>query len=79
MENDIGLISEAMDMGFRFTVVSVMSRIKDSVNLLKASLEMTDDFDVQHVAVKIGRCRSSSFPPCTTAAISSKYGKFLAS
>ncbi|MEL7228266.1 MAG: adenylyl-sulfate kinase, partial [Cyanobacteria bacterium J06576_12] len=26
LENDIGLISEAMDMGFRFTVVSVMSR-----------------------------------------------------
>ncbi|MEL6456616.1 MAG: division plane positioning ATPase MipZ [Cyanobacteria bacterium J06623_5] len=52
LEGDIGLISEAMDMGFRFTVVSVMSRIKDSVNLLKASLEMTDDFDVQHVAVK---------------------------
>ncbi len=52
LEGDIGLISEAMDMGYRFTVVSVMSRIKDSVNLLKASLEMTDDFDVQHVAVK---------------------------
>ena len=52
LENDIGLISEAMEMGYRFTVVSVMSRIKDSVNLLKASLEMTDDFDVQHVAVK---------------------------
>ena len=52
LEGDIGLISEAMDMGYRYTVVSVMSRIKDSVNLLKASLEMTDDFDVQHVAVK---------------------------
>lgn len=52
LEGDIGLISEAMDMGYRFTVVSVMSRIKDSVNLLKASLEMTADFDVQHVAVK---------------------------
>lgn len=52
LENDIGLISEAMDMGYRFTVVSVMSRIKDSVNLLKTSLEMTADFDVQHVAVK---------------------------
>ncbi|MFK8184492.1 MAG: P-loop NTPase [Phormidesmis sp.] len=52
LENDIGLISEVMDMGYRFTVVSVMSRIKDSVNLLKASLEMTSDFDVQHVAVK---------------------------
>ncbi|MEM9153236.1 MAG: chromosome partitioning protein ParA [Cyanobacteria bacterium P01_F01_bin.3] len=59
LEGDIGLISEAMDMGFRFTVVSVMSRIKDSVNLLKASLEMTDKFDVQHVAVKnlyFGEC-----------------------
>ena len=52
LENDIGLISEAADIGYRFTVVSVMSRIKDSVNLLKASLEMTDGFDVQHVAVK---------------------------
>jgi hypothetical protein len=52
LEQDIGLISEAMAMGFRFTVVSVMSRIKDSVNLLKASLDMTDGFNVQHVAVK---------------------------
>ena len=52
LEGDIGLMSEAMEMGYRFTVVSVMSRIKDAVNLLKASLEMTDDFDVQHVAVK---------------------------
>ncbi len=52
LEDDIGLISEAMEMGYRFTVVSVMSRIKDSVNLLKASLEMTAGFDVQHVAVK---------------------------
>ena len=52
LEQDIGLISEAMEMGFRFTLVSVMSRIKDSVNLLKASLEMTQGFDVQHVAVK---------------------------
>lgn len=52
LEQDIGLMSEAMAMGFRFTVVSVMSRIKDSVNLLKASLEMTDGFDVQQVAVK---------------------------
>ncbi|MGB3669834.1 MAG: hypothetical protein WA783_12105 [Phormidesmis sp.] len=52
LEQDIGLISEAIDMGFRFTVVSIMSRIKDSVNLLKSSLEMTDEFDVQHVAVK---------------------------
>ncbi|MEL6159934.1 MAG: chromosome partitioning protein ParA [Cyanobacteria bacterium J06627_32] len=59
LEDDIGLISEAMEMGYRFTVVSVMSRIKDSVNLLKASLEMTTDFDVQHVAVKnlyFGEC-----------------------
>ncbi|MEN8446388.1 MAG: division plane positioning ATPase MipZ [Cyanobacteria bacterium J06555_13] len=52
LEDDIGLISEAMEMGYRFSVVSVMSRIKDSVNLLRASLEMTEDFDVQHVAVK---------------------------
>lgn len=59
LESDIGLISEAMDMGYRFTVVSVMSRIKDSVNLLKTSLAMTADFDVQHVAVKnlyFGEC-----------------------
>ncbi|MEL6159887.1 MAG: chromosome partitioning protein ParA [Cyanobacteria bacterium J06627_32] len=52
LEDDIGLLSEAMEMGYRFTIVSVMSRIKDSVNLLKTSLSMMDDFDVQHVAVK---------------------------
>ncbi len=52
LEHDIGLLSEANEMGFRFTVVSVMSRIKDSIKLLKAKLEMTEEFKVQHVAVK---------------------------
>ena len=52
LENDIGLLSTASMLGYRVTVVSVLSRIKDSVNLLKATLEMTADFDVDHVAVK---------------------------
>lgn len=52
LETDIGLISQAADMGYGFTVVSVLSRIKDSVNLLKLTLEMTEGLPAQQVAVK---------------------------
>ncbi len=52
LENDIGLISQAVDIGYGFTVVSVLTRIKDSVNLLKLILEMTEGLPAQHVAVK---------------------------
>lgn len=52
MENDMRLLSDAPEMGYRFTVVSVLSRIKDSVNLLKASIDMTESYPVHHIAVK---------------------------
>ncbi|MEM6452003.1 MAG: hypothetical protein AAF703_17025 [Cyanobacteria bacterium P01_D01_bin.105] len=52
LENDIGLISEAAAMGYGFTVVSVLSRIKDSVNLLKLTLGMTEGLAVDLIAVR---------------------------
>ena len=52
LEDDIGLVSEAVEMGYGFTVVSVMSRVKDSVNLLRNTLEMTEGLPADHVAVK---------------------------
>ena len=42
----------AQSLGYRVTVVSVLSRIKDSVNLLRMTLKRTAEFDVDHVAVK---------------------------
>lgn len=52
LEEDIGLLSMADSLGYRVTVVSVLSRIKDSVNLLRMTLERTAEFDVDHVVVK---------------------------
>ena len=52
LEDDIGLLSETPQMGYSITVVSILSRIKNPINLLKATLAMTNGFDGQHVAVK---------------------------
>ncbi len=50
-EKDVQLISSASELGYRLTVVSVMSRVKDSVNALRLLMEFCRD-RVDYVAVK---------------------------
>lgn len=52
LDEEVRLLFNAADMGYQVTVVSVLSRIKDSVNLLKVTMDMTEGNDVQIVAVK---------------------------
>lgn len=52
LDEEVRLLFNAADMGYQVTVVSVLSRIKDSVNLLKATMDMTTGHEVQLVAVK---------------------------
>ena len=52
LEEEVGFLSDAAEMGYQFTVVSVLSPIKDSVNMLKEAMDTTHGHNVQHVAVK---------------------------
>jgi hypothetical protein len=52
VEKDQRILSDAADMGYKFTIVSVMSRIKDSVNLLKMTLDSTTGYDIDHIVFK---------------------------
>lgn len=52
LEKSVRLLSNATEMGYQVVIVSVLSRIKDSVNLLRATMGMTAGHDVRHVAVK---------------------------
>ena len=52
LDDEVRLLFNAADMGYQVTIVSVLSRIKDSVNLLKATMNMTEGKAVQLVAVK---------------------------
>lgn len=52
LEDEGGFLSAISDCGYHLTVVSVLSRIKDSVNQLKLAMEITDGYDAAHVAVK---------------------------
>lgn len=52
LQNETMFLSEAADMGYQFTVVSVLSPIKDSVNMLKEAMTTTQGHHVRHVAVK---------------------------
>ena len=52
LDKSVRLFFNAADMGYQTTVVSVLSRIKDSVNLLKATMEMTEGKEIDLVAVK---------------------------
>jgi len=52
LQDESLFLSTAQEMGYDFTVVSVLSPIKDSVNMLKEALVSTEGHDVQHVAVK---------------------------
>jgi hypothetical protein len=52
IEADQRILSDAAELGYKFTIVSVMSRIKDSVNLLKATISSTAGYDIDHIAFK---------------------------
>lgn len=52
LEEETRFLSDAAEMGYRFTVVSVLSPIKDSVNMLREAMATTQGHDVQQVAVK---------------------------
>jgi hypothetical protein len=50
-EREMGFIAAAAEMGYGVTLVSVLSRVKDSTNALRLMLDSTS-VGVQHVAVK---------------------------
>lgn len=52
LEEEVGFLSAIAEVGYQLTIVTVLSRIKDSVNQLKLAMDITDGFDVQHVAVR---------------------------
>ena len=52
LQDESLFLSSAKNLGYAFTVVSVLSPIKDSVNMVKEALEITQGHSVQHVAVK---------------------------
>jgi hypothetical protein len=49
--SQLGLLSEAQEMGYEITIVSVMSRVKDSVNALRLLMDFTGDA-AKHLAIK---------------------------
>lgn len=52
LEDESLFLSDMAEMGYAFTVVSVLSPIKDSVKMLKEAMDTTQGHGVQHVAVK---------------------------
>ena len=52
LEDEVGFLSAMEETGYLLTVVSAMSRIKDSVNQLKFMMETTEGYHAAHVAVK---------------------------
>jgi len=52
LEEDIGFFSALSELGYGLTMVSLLSCSKDSVNQLKRTIEITEGYDVAHVAVK---------------------------
>jgi hypothetical protein len=50
-EREMGFIGAAAEMGYGVTMISVLSRVKDSINALRLMLDSMGD-GVQHVAVK---------------------------
>ena len=52
LQDESLFLSMAQELGYDFTVVSVLSPIKDSVNMLKEALDTTQGHQVQHIAVK---------------------------
>ncbi len=51
LEAEMGLLDSAKELGYDITIVSVLSRVKDSVNALKLLMDFTGDA-VGYVAVK---------------------------
>ena len=52
LEEDIGFLSATSELGYGLTMVSLLSSTKDSVNQLKRAMEITEDYEVAHIAVK---------------------------
>lgn len=52
LQDESLFLSDAAELGYQFTVVSLLSPIKDSINMLKQAMDSTHGYDVQHVAVK---------------------------
>jgi hypothetical protein len=51
LERDLNLIDVTAELGYRLTLVSVMSRVKDSINALRVLMDYAGD-RVDYVAVK---------------------------
>jgi hypothetical protein len=51
LNSQMNFLADANDMGYSVTMVSVLSRIKDSVNALRLLMDLTGD-SAQHIAVK---------------------------
>ena len=52
LEEEVGFLSAMAEVGYQLTIVTVLSRIKDSVNQLKLAMDITEGFGVRHVAVR---------------------------
>lgn len=52
LQDESLFLSDAREMGYDFTIASVVSPIKDSVNMLKMAMDTTEGHSVRHVAVK---------------------------
>ena len=51
LNSQTNFLADAADMGYAVTMVSVLSRIKDSVNALRLLMDLTGD-SARHIAVK---------------------------
>jgi hypothetical protein len=51
LNSQMSFLTDATEMGYAVTMVSVMSRIKDSVNALRLLMDLTGD-SAHHIAVK---------------------------
>lgn len=52
LQDESLFLSDAEALGYAFTVVTVLSPIKDSVVMLKEAMDITQGHNVQHVVVK---------------------------
>ena len=52
LEDELGFLSALSELNYPLTMVSLLSRVKDSVNQLKYAFNEMADYDVAHVAVK---------------------------
>lgn len=52
LQDDSLFLSDAAEMGYAFTVVTVMGSVKNSINMVKEAMRTTEGYDVRQVAVK---------------------------